>query len=331
MEKHLTLGKFTKAIVLCFNSSINSFDANLLEPLLKLLRLSPSISASLAKEDMYAGVLQKLNHKKAVVRLNLLRLVRTIMDAREGDLTSYRPSTSNVHLRNLFDAIEMLAEKDSAVLVRNLASELSKTQLEVDAETASVGSSSSQGTGRRSRSGPRSDTYATPPTLQLAFSTSSFTSHKRLAAHSPGPAYIEVASSPRRSGLSRGHDREGIPYRARSKDDQTHVACRVSGDVGTTGPGSPFSSSHSSFGMGAVKSRLPRQSAPHTRNSLSRERSQPVVTRWSRADSSLSNKENSISRSGHTPGSSSVSSTSTTTSVAAVKRHRAPSSDVKWQ
>ncbi|KAI8306436.1 Cytokinesis protein [Colletotrichum sp. SAR11_59] len=142
VESHLLDGKFTDAIVACFHTNkLNSFDANLLEPLLKLLRLSPSIAGSLAKPEMFAGIGQRLGHKKAVVRLNLLRLVRNIMDACDSEMLGMGNGSSSLNIkqvRSLFDAIQTLAEKDSAVLVRNLASELVKShndsELEFDVE-----------------------------------------------------------------------------------------------------------------------------------------------------------------------------------------------------
>ncbi|KAJ2895400.1 hypothetical protein MKZ38_006608 [Zalerion maritima] len=362
IEAQLMQGKFTEAIVSAFNNtSLNNFDANLLEPLLKLLRLSPSISASLAKENMYSGIVQKLPHKKAVVRLNLLRLVRTIMDAREAE-GSYLPMSKNTQLRILFDAIQTLAEKDTAVLVRNLASELTKMQVEADADAGSISSASSQGNGRRSRSGPRRNTYAaTPPALQTAFTAPSFPSHSRLSSHSAGTAYIEVAASPRRSGaLQFGHEREGgLAHRPHSRDGggTSSLPRRVSGDASAAGsPLAAANGASGSYGVasGGVKSRLPRHSTAYKRSSLSRESShqQPLVmTRADRADSSLSNKENFGGRrergssggdlrydSGaarHTPGQSSVGSTSSATSVTTAtggkRRSRAPSSDMKWQ
>ncbi|TDZ15943.1 Cytokinesis protein sepH [Colletotrichum orbiculare MAFF 240422] len=134
VESHLFDGKFTDAIVACFHTNkLNSFDANLLEPLLKLLRLSPSIAGSLAKPEMFAGIGQRLGHKKAVVRLNLLRLVRNIMDACDPEMLGMGNGSSSLNIkqvRSLFDAIQMLAEKDTAVLVRNLASELVKSHNE---------------------------------------------------------------------------------------------------------------------------------------------------------------------------------------------------------
>lgn len=143
-----------------------AFDSNLLEPLLKLLRLSPALAATLARPDMFAGIAHRLAHKKAVVRLNLLRLVRTIMDAARwtvsddtsspGNVSQSGPVTAatttaaaslvlsgaNTQLRNLFDVIQGLAERDSAVLVRNLASELVRSHV-TDLERISNPSDSS--------------------------------------------------------------------------------------------------------------------------------------------------------------------------------------------
>ncbi|KAJ3529989.1 hypothetical protein NM208_g9521 [Fusarium decemcellulare] len=119
VESHLVEGSFTRAIISGFSTNrLNAFDSNLLEPLLKLLRLSPSVAASLAKPEMFAGIAQRLGHKKAVVRLNLLRLVRTIMDACEPGLGSGdgTRSLNSSQVRSLMGAIQTLSEKDSAVL-----------------------------------------------------------------------------------------------------------------------------------------------------------------------------------------------------------------------
>ncbi|KAM0333375.1 hypothetical protein ACHAQA_002036 [Verticillium albo-atrum] len=136
VESHLLDGKFTNAIVACFDTNkISTFDSNLLEPLLKLLRLSPAICGSLAKPEMFAGIAQRLGHKKAVVRLNLLRLVRNIMDTCEMDMMGAGNGSSSLNSRqvqSLVGAIQTLADKDSAVLVRNLASELVRSHIEGD-------------------------------------------------------------------------------------------------------------------------------------------------------------------------------------------------------
>ena len=68
---------------------------------------------------MYTGILQKLNHRKAVVRLNFLRIVKSINEAAEEGVGGVDITT-----HPLMGAIEQLAEKDGAVLVKNMASEL---------------------------------------------------------------------------------------------------------------------------------------------------------------------------------------------------------------
>ncbi|KAK3946046.1 hypothetical protein QBC46DRAFT_302417 [Diplogelasinospora grovesii] len=316
VENHILDGKFTGAITSCFNTSkANAFDPNLLEPLLKVLRLSPAVAASLAKADMYAGIAQKLSHKKAVVRLNLLRLVRNIMDGCEASNTSaVGTSSTGRQLHILFDDIQTLADKDSAVLVRNLASELVRSHIDIDLHHDSValaqlglgggdrsGNSSIAGSaagGSRSRSGPRRNTSYTPPSnlLHLNTSMSSMpptpTSHHRASQSS---AFIEVAATPRRSAVALAHERDAVLYRPRSRDGTGIPIRRVSGESSTSSLGS----------NGAAKSRLPRTSAQFTqytpRPSLSSHGLASIgagggggMVRSERSDSSLSNKENNV-------------------------------------
>ncbi|KAK3063807.1 hypothetical protein LTS18_012617 [Coniosporium uncinatum] len=122
VEQHLLDGPFSKAIVACFTSSDTSADSfeNLLEPLQKMLRLSPPVASCLAHPDIFTRTAQKLNTKKPVMRLNLLRIIRSICDASEdqgaGLIGSY----------GLLASIERLSEQDPAILVREMASELVK-------------------------------------------------------------------------------------------------------------------------------------------------------------------------------------------------------------
>jgi hypothetical protein len=97
-------------------SKANSFE-NLLEPLFKLLRLSADLACLMAKPEVFQRLLERLRHPKAIVRLNLLRILRTICDVhpqRQGLIAQY----------DLFDAVEHLAEGDKAVLVKELAKEI---------------------------------------------------------------------------------------------------------------------------------------------------------------------------------------------------------------
>ncbi|KAF4971349.1 hypothetical protein FSARC_1781 [Fusarium sarcochroum] len=284
VETHLADGGFTRAIVSCFGTNrVNAFDSNLLEPLLKLLRLSPSVAASLAKPEMFAGIAQRLNHKKAVVRLNLLRLVRTIMDACEPGLGSGdgTRSLNSSQVRSLMAAIQTLSEKDSAVLVRNLASELVRSNIEprpnegVPSAVPSVTSSR--------RSGSRRNTSYTPPGLHSSISVPQTPTHRSRASLA-GNAYIEVAASPRRTAAVE-REREGVLYRPRSRDGPTGIPRRVSGE------------------FVSAKSRLPRTSLATSSSSrsaigISAHGNSPALSSRSelpmvaRSESSLSNKEN---------------------------------------
>jgi hypothetical protein len=115
--EHLRLPSAVSSIIRAFTtSSPNSFE-NLLEPLFKLLRLNTALACLMAKPEVFQCLLERLRHPKAVVRLNLLRILRTICDVhpqRQGLIAQYA----------LFDAVEKLAESDKAVLVKELAKEI---------------------------------------------------------------------------------------------------------------------------------------------------------------------------------------------------------------
>ncbi|KAL9051149.1 MAG: hypothetical protein Q9206_004812 [Seirophora lacunosa] len=149
VEDALLEGSFTQGILKCFTTSkANSFE-NLLEPLQKLLRLSPPVALSLVHLDLFSRILQKLNSSKAVVRLNLLRVIRSICDASDDQ-------GAVIRRYGLIDAIERLAELDGAVLVRNMAGELIKLCESSDKFGISAG---------RRGQGRRSSASTTPPSL----------------------------------------------------------------------------------------------------------------------------------------------------------------------
>ena len=154
VEEHLLDGSFTKGIIKCFTTSKTNAFENLLEPLQKLLRLSPPVALSLADSDLFRRILQKLQSNKAVVRLNLLRIVRSICDASEeqGGL---------INRYGLVDTIQRLAEVDGAVLVRNMASELIRSSESNDR----IG-----GNGSKRRQGRRASSTTTPPSLLASHS-----------------------------------------------------------------------------------------------------------------------------------------------------------------
>ncbi|KAI0452128.1 hypothetical protein F5B21DRAFT_484697 [Xylaria acuta] len=320
VEGHLANGKFTEAIVSCFhNPKINAFDPNLLEPLLKLLRLSPSLAASLANPDMYSGIAQRLSHKKAVVRLNLLRLVRNILETREhGSVINL----GERQLKSLLDTIRVLAEKDSAVLVRNLASDLIVSHIDGSADQPAPAMTSTSGS-NHSRTAPRR--IYTPPSLH---STPSFPQTPTHASrHSQSSAYIEIASSPKRTAVSLAHERDAAVQRPRSRGESSGIPVssiprRVSVDAQAS-IGSPIGN----------KNRVSRTSGLYPRPSLS-----SLVN--SRSESESSNKENVTGSSGRSarystryspPAAAGGSGGSTPSFPVKQRRGRAPSDGKsKW-
>jgi hypothetical protein len=159
VEQFLLDGSFSKAIVECFTNTEASPDAfeNFLDPLQKMLRLSPPIASTLAHPDLFSRTAAKLSNKKAVVRLNLLRIIRSICDASEE-----QGGATLISTYGLYEAIERLAASDSAILVREMASELIKSS---DMSTRRSFESAKLRPGIRRSSSSTSATMTPPPQL----------------------------------------------------------------------------------------------------------------------------------------------------------------------
>lgn len=194
VEEHLLDGSFTMGIIKCFTTSkANAFE-NLLEPLQKLLRLSPPVALSLAHPDLFYRILRKLGSNKAVVRLNLLRIIRSICDAsdEQGALISRYGLAEN---------IQRLAENDGAVLVRNMASELIRSS-ELDDVIGMSGS--------KRRPGRRSSSSTTSPSLFTSYSMPSTPTSNRSGYTTNYTFERDI----RRGSAVNG----GTPYRRTSRD-----------------------------------------------------------------------------------------------------------------
>ncbi|KAF2732413.1 hypothetical protein EJ04DRAFT_336669 [Polyplosphaeria fusca] len=116
VEQYLLRSNFSAAIIISYTSPQSTFES-LLEPLQKIVRLSPPIARSLAVQDIFTRTVQKLGHKDAVTRLNLLRILRTICDATDDECTLIKKY-------GVYDTISYLSDSDSAILVRQMADEL---------------------------------------------------------------------------------------------------------------------------------------------------------------------------------------------------------------
>jgi len=118
VEDHLTRSEAIKAILNCFvTAKTNTFE-NLLDPILKILRISSRFSISLAKPEFFRRLIDRLrNASKAVVRLNLLRILRVVCEA-------HPDRALVVEKYGMLDVVERLSKKDAAVMVRELAREI---------------------------------------------------------------------------------------------------------------------------------------------------------------------------------------------------------------
>lgn len=121
MEQKLLQGSFKDAIVGCFKNNETSSDVfeSLLDPLQKVIRTSPSIAACLAREEIFVRTRQKLSTKKPLVRVSLLKMVLDICQATSDSCASL------LRRSGLLEILKDL-QKDSAVLVKDLANEIVK-------------------------------------------------------------------------------------------------------------------------------------------------------------------------------------------------------------
>ena len=117
IEDELLRSESLEALLKCFVSAkANSFE-NLLEPLLKICRISTPITVGLAKSQFFKRIIDRLSHSRAVVRLNLLRVLRAVCDVHPNRAIL-------VERYGLHEIVMKLSKDDGAVLVRELAREI---------------------------------------------------------------------------------------------------------------------------------------------------------------------------------------------------------------
>ncbi|QRW20101.1 STE/STE11 kinase [Rhizoctonia solani] len=117
VEDFLIQADSLEALLKCFtNSKANSFEG-LLDPFLKICRLSQSITLGISsKSQFFRRITDRIGHGKPVARLNLLRILRAVFDVHPD-----RPGL--VRRYGLLEIVERLSKNDGAVLVRELARE----------------------------------------------------------------------------------------------------------------------------------------------------------------------------------------------------------------
>ncbi|KIY55323.1 STE/STE11/CDC15 protein kinase [Cryptococcus deuterogattii 99/473] len=113
------LEKFASdSLVRCFVQASGVSFEGILDPLLKILRLSTSLTSSLSHPPFFSRLSESLERStKAVVKLNLLRLTKVICECHPDKATL-------VERFGLAEIVERLSRQDGAVLVRELAKEI---------------------------------------------------------------------------------------------------------------------------------------------------------------------------------------------------------------
>ncbi|KAF9651668.1 hypothetical protein BDM02DRAFT_3090819 [Thelephora ganbajun] len=120
VEDQLLKPETLEALLKCFVSAkANSFEG-LLDPFLKICRLSTNIAIGIAKSQFFKRVVDRLGHSKALVRLNLLRIVKAVCDIHPNRAIL-------VERYGIYEIVAKLSKEDGAVLVRELAREIMPT------------------------------------------------------------------------------------------------------------------------------------------------------------------------------------------------------------
>jgi hypothetical protein len=120
VEDQLLKPETLEAFLKCFVSAkANSFEG-LLDPFLKICRLSTNIAFGIAKAQFFKRVVDRLGHSKALVRLNLLRILKTVCDVHPNRAIL-------VERYGIYEIVAKLSKEDGAVLVRELAREIMPT------------------------------------------------------------------------------------------------------------------------------------------------------------------------------------------------------------
>ncbi|KAI0292680.1 hypothetical protein B0F90DRAFT_1920254 [Multifurca ochricompacta] len=117
VEDQLSKPKSLDALLKCFVSAKAGSFENLLDPLLKICRTSTTIAIGIAKAQFFRRITEKLGNSKAVVKLNLLRILRTVCDVHPNRILL-------VERYGIYETVASLRRNDGAVLVRELAREI---------------------------------------------------------------------------------------------------------------------------------------------------------------------------------------------------------------
>lgn len=247
---------FTKAVVKALTTSKSVSFENLLEPLKKLLRLSPPLAEQMASSpELFESIGQKLQHSKPAIRLNLLHIISSIRDGTES-------GSFLLDQHGLYDVVSDLQFSDPSLLVQSMARELIKSCEEMD----NISNYSDPRTNNPSRNGRRPamirrpSSSTTPPHLieRQIIPTSPQLSRPSINYYDGND---RVMQTPRRQRNGLGYVNGANPIRPVSRDGSTTYIREGSPALPT------LTRAHTSTAaIGDItvsRSRLPRQSGAH--------------------------------------------------------------------
>ncbi|KZT60691.1 Pkinase-domain-containing protein [Calocera cornea HHB12733] len=119
VEDLLLQAKSLDLLLQGFVTAKANYFENLLDPFLKVMRLSPTVALGLSKGPLFVRLLDKLSHGKPVVRMGLLRILRVACEVQPE-----KARKDLVDRYKIWDAVDKLSRTDGAVLVRELAREI---------------------------------------------------------------------------------------------------------------------------------------------------------------------------------------------------------------
>lgn len=131
VEDRLILSSSKQKLLAGLDEAKSSTFNALLESFHKILRLSPLLCRSLSVCKLLSQVKRRLKTSKAIVRLNLLRLARTVLEFNPNQISELDQS-------GLSETLKRLTGAESPVLVRELAKELLNLKKETNHDTQSL-------------------------------------------------------------------------------------------------------------------------------------------------------------------------------------------------
>lgn len=216
VEDALTEPSSIEALLRMFTKAKATTFENLLDPLLKLFRISPSVGTALIGQPAFARRLvdRLVGHNKAVVRLNLLRLTKAVFE-------TVADKSVVVRMPGLSTTIHKMVDSESAILVRELAKELHR---EFSAVLNSLANSSSTAA-RQAAAAQKSGVGSSISTRPLSHVGLPPRNHHPLLNSSSSSTTTTTSTSPQlHPNRPSNHHRRSVPSSEPLSSHQTSIS-----------------------------------------------------------------------------------------------------------